>query len=261
MTTTLGNPVDFTGRRALVTGGTRGIGAAVALLLARGGATVVLGYRSDADSARETARRIAAEGLPEPAVVAANLAHPEGVRALVEAASAGGGGEGTLDFLVHSAALGSFKPAMEVRANQWDLTMSVGTRALLLLAQSAVPRMRPGGRIVALSSLGSRRVLPGYGALGPSKAALEALVRQLAVELGPSGILVNAVSAGLVDTSSIRLHPAYETLAARSVAACPLGRVATAEDVARVVLFLLGPLSGWVTGQTLVADAGASLAT
>lgn len=257
-TTPMGNPLDFSGRRALVTGGTRGIGAAVGLLLARGGAEVVLGYRSDAASARETASRIASEGLAEPTVVAANLAHPEGARSLVEAAA---GADGRLDFLVHAAALGSFKAAMEVRANQWDLTMSVGTRALLLLAQSAAPRMPSGGRIVALSSLGSRRVLPGYGALGPSKAALEALVRQLAFELGPAGILVNAVSAGLVDTPSIRVHPAFAELAARAAAASPLGRIATPEEVARVVLFLLGPLAGWVTGQTIVADAGASLST
>jgi enoyl-[acyl-carrier protein] reductase III len=121
--------------------------------------------------------------------------------------------------------------------------------------------MPEGGRLVALSSLGSTRVVPEYGALGASKAALEAVVRALAVELGPRGILVNAVSAGLVPTASVRLHPRYEELAARARAASPLGRLGTAEEVAAAVLFLASPLAAWVTGQTLVVDGGASLAT
>lgn len=249
------DPTDFSGKRALVTGGTRGIGAAVARHLARGGAELVLGFRSDEESARATARRIADEGHPEPMLVAANLVHPEGTRHLVECATA----NGPLDILVHAAALGSFKPAMEVRANQWDLTSSIAAKAFLLLAQAAVPHMPQGGRLVALSSLGSTRVLREYGALGPSKAALEALVRQLAVELGPHGILVNAVSAGLVDTPSVRLHPHYGELEARAAAASPLGRIGAPEDVARVVVFLAGPLSGWITGQTILVDGGASL--
>lgn len=255
MTGARGNPVDFTGKRALITGGTRGIGAAVALALARGGARLVLGYRSDDASARATATSISSEGLDAPLLVAANLVHPDEARRLVSVAA----DAGPIDFLVHAAALGTFKPALEVRANQWDLTLAVGTRAFLLLAQAAAPFMPRGGRLVALSSLGSIRVLPGYGALGPSKAALEAVVRQLAVELGPAGILVNAVSAGLVDTPSVRLHPDFDALAARSAAASPLGRIGTPEDVARVVVFLLGSLSGWITGQTILADAGASL--
>ncbi|HVO51620.1 MAG TPA: SDR family oxidoreductase [Thermoanaerobaculia bacterium] len=255
MTVSPGNPCDFTGKRALVTGGTRGIGAAVARALARGGASLVLGYRSDEISARAMAAAIEEEGFESPALVPANLVHPEEARRLAAAAAAGG----PVDFLVHAAALGTFKPALDVRANQWDLTFSVGTRSFLLLAQAVAPSMPRGGRLVALSSLGSVRVLPGYGALGPSKAALEAVVRQLAMELGPAGILVNAVSAGLVDTPSVRLHPDFDALAARSAAASPLGRIGTPEDVARVVVFLLGPLSGWITGQTILADAGASL--
>ena len=250
------NPADFNGKRALVTGGTRGVGAEVAFALARGGARLVLGSRANEASARAMSAALESEGLEPPLLVAADLAHSDEARRLVGAA----GKDGPVDFLVHAAALGAFKSALEIRASQWDLTLAVGTRAFLILAQAAAPLMPRGGRLVALSSLGSFRVLPKYGALGPSKAALEAVVRQLAVELGPAGILVNAVSTGLVDTPSARRHPDFEALAARSVLGTPLGRLGKPEDVARVVIFLLGPLSGWVTGQTILADAGASLA-
>lgn len=245
---------DLAGRVAVVSGGTRGIGRAVALALAERGVRLVLGYRVDAASAAETVHACRAFGADAEAVPA-NLVHPEEVRALVAKA-----GE-RVDLLVHAAALGSFKPLLEVKPAQWDLTLAVNARAFLLLARAASERMPPGGRLVALSSLGSARFIPEYGAIGPSKAALEAVVRSLACELGPRGILVNAVSAGLVPTDSVRLHPRFEELAARARAASPLGRLGSPEDVAAAVLFLASPLAAWMTGQTLVVDGGASLTT
>ncbi|HPA50530.1 MAG TPA: SDR family oxidoreductase [Thermoanaerobaculia bacterium] len=245
---------DLRGRVAVVSGGTRGLGRAISLALAASGARLVLGYRTDAAAAEEAARACQDLGA-EVRTVAANLVHPEEARGLVAAAG------DRVDVLVHSAALGSFKPLLDVKPAQWDLTLAVNARAFLLLAREASERMPDGGRLVALSSLGGSRFIPEYGAIGPSKAALEAVVRTLAVELGPRGILVNAVSAGLVPTASVKLHPRYEELAAHARAASPLGRLGTPEDVASAVLLLLSPLAGWITGQTLVVDGGASLAT
>jgi enoyl-[acyl-carrier protein] reductase III len=187
--------------------------------------------------------------------IRANLVHPDEIRAMFAEIRK----EGALDFLVHSAALGSFKPLLDLRANQWDISLSVNARSFLICSQEAVSGMAPGGRIVAISSLGGSRVLPAYGAIGVSKAALESLTRSLAWELGPRGILVNAIAAGVIDSPTIRLHPRADEILARSLEQTPIGRLGTVEDVARVVLFLCSPLSAWITGQTLVADGGISL--
>jgi enoyl-[acyl-carrier protein] reductase III len=244
--------IDLQGKRALVTGGSRGIGAGIARLLAQAGAELVLGYRADERSAQATVEAIEATGGRARAI-AANLVRPEEVKALF--AEAGG----PLDVLVHCAALGAFKDVLAVRPAQWDLTFEAGPRAFLLCVQQAVPLLRPGGAIVAVSSLGSQRVVPAYGAHGASKAALEALVRGLALELLPRGIRVNAVSGGLVDTDGVRHHPGFEAMRTEAERRSPAGRIGTPEDIARAVLFLASPLAGWIVGQTVVADGGASL--
>jgi enoyl-[acyl-carrier protein] reductase III len=248
-------PFDLTGRRALVAGGSRGIGCAVASLLARCGARVYINYSRDDASAESTRQRIARDGGTA-TLVKANLIRPEEVRSLFGAVGEAGG----LDILVHAAALGSFKPALDVRANQWDLTLAVSARSFLLCVREAVGLMTaPGGRIVALSSLGSGRAVPAYGAIGAAKAALESLTRSLAVELAPRGIRVNAVSAGPIETESLRLHPAYPALEAQVRQRTPAGRPGTVLDVANVVLFLCSPLADWIVGQTIVADGGLSV--
>jgi NAD(P)-dependent dehydrogenase (short-subunit alcohol dehydrogenase family) len=246
--------LDLGGKRALVTGGSRGVGAAVATALGAAGAHVLVGYRTNEAAARATLAALAAAGGTGE-LAPANLVHPDEARALGARATADGG----LDVLVHAAALGSFKPLAELRPNQWQLTLDTDARGFLLVAQAVGSQMPAGGRIVALSSSGGQRVVPGYGAIGIAKAALEATVRGLAVELGPRGITVNAVAGGLVTASSIAGHPAYADFAATVLARTPLGRLARADDLVGAVLLLLSPRAGWITGQTLTADGGAGL--
>jgi enoyl-[acyl-carrier protein] reductase III len=249
------DPLDFRGRRALVTGGSRGLGAVIARTLAARGAHVFLNYSRDDAAAEGTLARIVADG-GSGTLAKANLLRPEDIRRLFDGVRQAGG----LEILVHNAAIGSFKPTLDVRPNQWDLSMAINARALLLCAREAAALMEGRcGKIVSVSSLGSSRVMPRYGAVGITKAALESLTRYLAAELAPRGIQVNAVSAGVIGGSSIRAHPEYEALVAQAVARTPAGRVGRPEDVANIVVFLCSPLAEWMVGQILVADGGLSL--
>jgi enoyl-[acyl-carrier protein] reductase III len=241
--------MSLTGATILVTGGSRGIGKAIALRFARLGASrVAIGYlRSDA-AAEETAEELRALGA-EPVLVRGNVSSQrvlDEVRLL-----------GPLDVLVHSAATGVIRPALETEDKHWDWTLGANARALLALARVVVPRMPAGGSIVAISSLGSQRVLENYTLVGTSKAALEALVRYLAVELAPR-IRVNAVSAGVVETGALDHFPNREAmleLGARN----PAGRLVEPEDVAAAVTFLCSPEADMIRGHVLVVDGGYSL--
>jgi enoyl-[acyl-carrier protein] reductase III len=247
--------LDFTGKRSLVTGGSRGIGACISRQLARQGSHVFINFREDNRSANATKRTIEESG-GKASLVQANLLHPHEVREMFNRIAS----DGCLDILIHNAAIGSFKPVMDLRANQWDLTVSVNARALLLCAQEAAKLMEGRkGRIVSISSLGSKKFVPKYGAIGVSKAALESLTRYLAVEMAELNINVNAVSAGLIDTESVRLHPEFEEMASLTVDRTPGGRIGKPEDVADVVSFLCSPLADWIIGQTIVVDGGFSL--
>lgn len=247
-------PFDFSGQRALITGGTRGIGAAIARSLAACGAHVTINYLSNEEAARKTEAEIERAG-GSVAIAQANMIDPDAIAALTSRVSAEG-----IDILIHNAALGSFKPLHKVKPNQWDLTMNVNARALLLLAQGTLASLASRrGRIVSISSLGSVRVLPSYGAIGVSKAALESTTRYLASELAPRGIRVNAVVGGLLDTEASRLHPEFETLAEETIARTPIGRLMTPNEIADAVLFLCSPLSEGIVGQMLVVDGGAGL--
>jgi enoyl-[acyl-carrier protein] reductase III len=165
---------------------------------------------------------------------------------------------GPLDVLVHNAATGVIRPALETEDKHWDWTLNANARALLSLARATAPSMPPGSSIVAISSLGSVRVLENYSLVGTSKAALEALVRYLAVELAPRGIRVNAVSAGVVATGALEHFPNREEMLASGVGN-PAGKLVTPEDVAGVVSFLCSPDAEMIRGQTLVIDGGWSL--
>jgi enoyl-[acyl-carrier protein] reductase III len=164
---------------------------------------------------------------------------------------------GPLDVLVHNAATGVIRPALETEDKHWDWTVNANARALLQLARVAAPQMADGSSIVAISSLGAQRVLENYVLVGTSKAALESLVRYLGVELAPR-IRVNAVSGGVVETGALEHFPNREEML-RAGASNPVGRLVAPEDIAGAVAFLCSPDAEMVRGQTLVVDGGFSL--
>ena len=242
--------MTFEGASVLVTGGTRGIGKAIALRFASLGARrVALGYMRGDKPAEETAAELTALGA-ETVLVRGNVAS---TRVADEVAALG-----PLDALIHCAATGVIRPALETEDKHWDWTMSANARALLSLTRAAAPSMPRGSSIVALSSLGSTRVLEDYALVGASKAALEALVRYLAVELAPSGIRVNAVSAGVVETGALEHFPQKDAMLEMGKRN-PAGRIVSPEDIAGAVMFLCSPEAEMIRGHTLVVDGGWSL--
>ena len=160
---------------------------------------------------------------------------------------------------MHNAATGVIRPALETEPKHWDWTMNANARALLDLTRACAPQMRPGSSIVAVSSLGAQRVLENYVLVGTSKAALESLVRYLAVELAPRGIRVNAVSGGVVETGALEHFPNREQMLEHSRARTPAGRMVEPADLADAVAFLCSPQAEMVRGQTLTVDGGFSL--
>lgn len=245
--------LDLTGKVALVTGSSRGIGRAIALKLAQAGAEVTINYLRNRAKAEETAAEIEAEGS-RALIVRANVANEDEVAAMFQAIS---DRFGRLDVLVSNAASGILKSALELSLRYWRWTMDINAGCLLPLAQGAVGLMKPeGGSIIAVSSLGAIRAIPHYAAVGASKAALESLIRHLAAELAPRGIRVNAVSAGIVETDAIKHFPAGDELLRESKRRTPVGHLTEPEDVAHTVLFLSSGLARMIIGQTVVVDGG-----
>jgi len=244
--------LPLAGKTALVTGAARGIGRAVAQKLARAGCDVVVNYYSSHDEADALCGEIRALGRRALAVKA-SVGIPDSVDELFAQLR---GQFPRLDIVVSNAASGVLRPALEMTLKHWRWCMETNAFALNLLAQRAAPMMGSGGRIVAMTSLGSARALPNYAFIGASKAALEALVRSLAQELGPRGIRVNAVSAGVVDTDALAHFPNRDELLASFAARTPAGPVLTPDDVAGAVYLLCLPEASMVNGHTLFVDGG-----
>jgi enoyl-[acyl-carrier protein] reductase III len=242
----------FSGKSVLVTGGSRGIGRAIALRFAElGAARVAISYLRNDTAAEETAEEIRGHGA-EAQLLRGNVGEPEKATTLAEEA-------GELDVLVSNAATGVIRPVLELEEKHWDWTLNANTRALFTLARLVAPRMPAGSSIVGITSLGSQRVLDNYVLVGVSKAALEALVRYLAVELAPRDIRVNAVSAGLVETGALAYFPDREEMLDWYERRTPAGRLVEPRDVAEVVCFLASPASAMIRGQTLIVDGGYSI--
>ena len=251
-----GPSIDLASKRALVTGGSRGIGRAIAVRLAEAGADIAINYLRNKKPAEETAAAVRALGR-RALLVKGNVASSDTLDAMFASIEKEFGG---LDILVSNAASGVIKPAMELTPRHWNWTMDINAAALLPLVQHSARLMGSrGGHVVAVSSLGAVRAIPNYAAVGASKAALESLVRHLAVELAPRGIRVNAVSAGVVDTDALKHFPNREEMLTVSASRTPAGRLVEPADVADTVLFLVSPLSGMIVGQTVVVDGGYSI--
>lgn len=246
------------GKIALVTGGTRGIGRAVALRLAGLGARVLLNYARSEEDAQSALQELAVLGA-EASALRADMGDLDQISALFRQVHDEHGG---LDILVNSAATGMQRPrsALASLPNHLRRTFDTNVLGPWFAAKEAAALMeeRGGGAIVNLSSLGSRRYLARYAAVGVSKGALETLTLYLAVELAPKGIRVNAVCPGVVEgTTGVAALPAEAIAALRRNT--PAGRNLTPADVAGLVAFLCGPDAAMIVGQTIVIDGGLSL--
>ncbi len=241
-------------RVSVILGGTRGIGAAIARKLATPGSTLVLNHLQNGKVGAAIADELEANGCRVLRVMG-NIADKETRQAILAKVDEAGG---QCHNLVHSVAVTSFKPLSRIRANQWDLVLAVSAGSLVAMtAALATPLTRTKGSVVAISSQGSVRHIPDYGALGPAKAALESCVRELAVEYAAQGIRVNAVRAGLVESEVMDFLP---TNLVQAVAVhTPLGRLGTPAEIADVAVFLLEQGARWITGQTVVVDGGFSV--
>ncbi|MGY2048132.1 SDR family NAD(P)-dependent oxidoreductase [Methylobacterium sp. JK268] len=241
---------DLTGRRALVTGGSRGIGAAIARTLAERGADVAITYERSEERAAEVVRRITATGRRGVAL-RADSADAAAVTASVEAAAEQLGG---LDILVNNAGIVRNGPVETMSLADLDAILAVNIRAVVLAAQAAIPHLPEGGRIVSIGScLAERVAFGGVTVYSMSKSALLAFTRGLARELGPRGITVNLVHPGPTDTD---MNPADGERADGQRAGMALGRYGTAEDVAAAVAFLASPAARQITGTGITVDGG-----
>jgi enoyl-[acyl-carrier protein] reductase III len=251
--------IDLTGRVALVTGSSRGMGRACAVRLAEAGADVIINYVTSRTAAMETAQQILDLGR-RVYVIKADVSEEDDVRSMFEYINRE---IGQLDIVVSNAATGGFRPLLAANQRHFQNTFHTNVLALLYLVQSALPLLERGpgrGKVIALSSHGSNMALPWYGLIGSSKAALESLTRHLTLEVGDRGVNVNVVKAGLVETDSTKRIPnAGDMFDHRKDKTMTGDRMLTVDDVANAVLFLASPLADLIQGETLTVDGGAAV--
>lgn len=248
---------DLRGKSAVITGSGRGIGRGIALALARRGCNIAVNYFRHREEAEATVADIEALGARAIAVKA-HVGRDEEAQALVQAAVERFGG---VDIFVGNAASGVLKPITEIDEKAWEWTVNINARSILVGVQAAVPYMRRTGwgRVITVTSIGSRRVFPEYGVVGVSKAAIEALTRYLAVELAPDNIIANCISPGVVITGALDFFPRREEMIAYAEQNTPAGRLVTPEDVGEVAAWLCSDAARMIVGQTIEIDGGYSL--
>lgn len=246
---------ELQGKCALVTGSSRGFGRAIALRLAQEGVNVVVNCRrsmSEADSVVDDIKSLGSRAFS----VRADVGKVENLEQMFDEIKSE---FGQLDILIANAAWGVPGNLMDTKPKHWDVTLSASARSLLDMAKLAAPMMNGWGRIISITSDGGQKVLPGYGVVGPAKAALESVTRGLAFELGPKGIVVNGILAGLADTKSFRSIPGAERVMEHAAFHTPAGRIVQPEDVANVAAFLASDQASMICGHFVVVDGGRNI--
>ena len=246
-------------KTVIITGGSRGMGQRLALKLAADKANVIVNYRRDDEAAKATVAQIEALGGSALAVQA-DVAETESVESLINQSVER---FGSLDVVVANAAASAFKPLSQIYGRHVEKTMSLTVQGFLDLVRLSTPHMNEGGRVMAVSGWDSFRVLPGHGLLGAGKAAMETLVKYLAIELAKDKITTVGVCPGPIDTDSFRFYAgdSWADYEKHWLTQTPSGAYPTPDEVADVMAYLVSPASAAINGQTIVVDGGLSLAT
>jgi enoyl-[acyl-carrier protein] reductase III len=246
---------ELQGKCALVTGASRGFGRAISLRLADEGVKIIVNYRRSKADAQAVVEEITSRG-GQALALRADVGKEESLDRMFDAIRSECS---QLNIVIANAAFGVPGTLFGATAKHWDVTMAASARSLLDMTRRAVPLMNGYGRIISITSDGGQRVIPGYGVVGPAKAALESITRGLAVELAPQGILVNGILAGLADTKSSRAIPGAEAVLGHAQFHTPRGRIVGPEDVARVVAFLCSHEADMICGQFITVDGGRNI--
>lgn len=251
----MSGPRPLDGRVALITGGSRGLGAATARHLARWGARVIITYRQRSDAALSVVASCS-EDTAGARAVEMDLTDEGSVRSAFESVTAD---EDRLDFLVANAAATALKPLLALKMHQIDKTFAISVRHFLLMVQLAFPLLeRTGGRVIAVSGADTVGYIPTHGLLAAAKSSMETLVRYLAAELGPAGVTAVGVLPGYIDTDSIQLMtgPLYESLKRAEIETHPLREAASPEAAAEAIALMCLPEARWLNGQIVQNDGG-----
>lgn len=246
---------NFSGKKALVTGGSRGIGKVISLRLAEFGAEIAINYLRNTSSADETASEIERKTGKKPLLIKANVSDEEGaikITRLIKEKF------GKINIIVCNAASGVLRPFWETDIKHFKWTLEINAFGFINIVKNLLPIIE-NGKVIVISSLGAVRAIPNYTLVGMSKGAIESAVRHLALELSPRGINVNGVSPGVVDTDALKHFPNRGELLEESRKRTPLGRLTTPEDVADVVAFLASDYSKMIQGQIITVDGGYSI--